>query len=215
MWGEPQATGGPGPGKWAPGGSEGRVGSRCRAGAPEAGAQRAPSLPGARPVGAHAPSLRPRRAAVGGGERRRPAGLREGQRPVPEGAELQLQVPHAEAVRGGQGDQLQPGVRPRGQGRVPQRHGGAQAEVALQLPLQARHEEGEELPAHLLEHVPEPAGYAPPSLSSPPSSPPPPPAGPHRGLADLILHPFSQLQREDRSWPLGDGSSWCLPPAQL
>lgn len=39
------------------------------------------------------------------------------------------------------------------------RHGSSQAEIPVQLPLQEGHEEGEELPAHLLEHVPELAGY--------------------------------------------------------
>lgn len=39
------------------------------------------------------------------------------------------------------------------------RHGGSQAEISVQLPLQEGHEEGEKLPAHLLEHVPELTGY--------------------------------------------------------
>ena len=65
-----------------------------------------------------------------------PPGLREGQRAVPEGAGLQHQVPDYEAVRGrGQGEQLQHGGRLRGQGRVPKRHGLAQTEPAVQLPV--------------------------------------------------------------------------------
>lgn len=57
-----------------------------------------------------------RLAPVCRGQRRGPPGLRESQRSVPKGAELQHQVPHAQAVRGRQGDQLQPGIGPRGQG---------------------------------------------------------------------------------------------------
>lgn len=93
-------------------------------------------------------------ADLRGGEparRRLPAGLRPGQRAVSAGAGVQHQVPHDETVRGRrQGEQLQPGGRRGGPGRVPQRDGGAQAEPAVQLPLQTGHEEGEELPAHLL-----------------------------------------------------------------
>ena len=151
------------------------VGGAPRIGRPRRLDKHAP-FPGAGAAGPaqpHSRSLRCTRrcAPVGGGEWRGPPGLRESQRPVPEGAELQHQVPHTEAVRGRQGDQLQPDVRPGGQGRVSQRHGGPQTEVALQLPLQARNEEGEELPAHLLEHVPEPAGYA-PAVPAPPPAPP-------------------------------------------
>lgn len=58
-----------------------------------------------------------------------------------------------------QREQLQPGDGPGGQGRVQKRHGGSQAEIALQLPLQEGHEEGEKLPAYLLEHVPKLTGY--------------------------------------------------------
>lgn len=68
--------------------------------------------------------------------RSQPAGLREGQRAVSEGAGVQLQVPHDEAVRGRrQGEQLQLSGRPGGQGRVPERHGRAQTEPAIQLPV--------------------------------------------------------------------------------
>lgn len=49
-----------------------------------------------------------------------------------------------------------------------QRHGGPEAKVSLQLPLQAGHEEREKLPAYLLEHVPESAGYASAALTSTP-----------------------------------------------
>jgi len=55
---------------------------------------------------------------------------------VSEGAGVQHQVPHDEAVRGRrQGEQLQHGGRSGGQGGVPQRDGGAQTEPAVQLPV--------------------------------------------------------------------------------
>lgn len=83
----------------------------------------------------------------------------ESQRPVPQGAELQHEIQDTEAVRGRQREQLQSGDRPGGKGRVQERHGGSQAEISLQLPLQERHEEGEKLPTYLLEHVPKLTGY--------------------------------------------------------
>lgn len=49
------------------------------------------------------------------------------------GVHLQHQVPDDEAVRGGQGEQLQRGHRSRGAGRVPQRHRSREAEQPLQL----------------------------------------------------------------------------------
>lgn len=89
----------------------------------------------------------------------RPAGLREGQRAVPEGVLVQHQVPDHEAVRGGQGEQLQRGDGSGGAGRMPQRHRRHEAEPAVQLQVQERHEEGEELSPDLLEHIPEFARY--------------------------------------------------------
>lgn len=85
----------------------------------------------------------------------RPPRLRKGQRAVPEGAHLQHQVPHHEAVRGGPGEQLQRGPGSGGSGRVSQRHRSHEAEPAVQLQVQERHEEGEELPPDLLEHISE------------------------------------------------------------
>lgn len=79
---------------------------------------------------------------------------------MPEGVQLQHQVPDHEAVRGGQGEQLQRGDWTRGAGRVPQRHRSHEAEPPVQLQVQERHEEGEELSAHLLEHISEFTGYA-------------------------------------------------------
>lgn len=62
-------------------------------------------------------------------------------------------------MRGRQREQLQPGDGPGGEGRMQKRHGGSEAEIPVQLPLQEGHEEGEKLPAHLLEHVPNLTGY--------------------------------------------------------
>lgn len=128
------AAGGARAGRWTPPG----VGGRTRSGSREP-QKAAPArvLPhgwrtAPQPSRTHAPSPPPpRRAPVGRGQRRGPPGLRESQRSVLERAELQHQVPHAQAVRGGQGDQLQLDIGPGGQGRVPQRHGGPQTEVAL------------------------------------------------------------------------------------
>jgi len=78
---------------------------------------------------------------------------------VPQGVHLQHQVPHHEAVRGGKGEQLQRGHRHRGAGRVPERHRRHEAESPVQLQVQTGHEEGEKLPAHLLEHIREFTGY--------------------------------------------------------
>lgn len=83
------------------------------------------------------------------------AGLRKGQQTMPEGELVQHQVPDDEAVRKGEGEQLQRGHRPRGAGRVPERHRRHEAEPPVQLQVQERHEEGEELPQDLLELVSE------------------------------------------------------------
>lgn len=77
------------------------------------------------------------------------------------GAHLQHQVPHDATVRGGPGEQLQRGPGSGGAGRVSQRHRSHEAEPPLQLQVQERHEEGEELPPHLLEHISEFARYVP------------------------------------------------------
>lgn len=77
------------------------------------------------------------------------------------GAHLQHQVPHDETVRSGPGEQLQRGPRSGGAGRVSQRHRSHEAEPPVQLQVQERHEEGEELPPDLLEHISEFTGYAP------------------------------------------------------
>lgn len=63
----------------------------------------------------------------------RPPGLRKGQWAMSEGVQLQHQVPDDEAVRGGEGEQLQCGHRSRGAGRVPQRHRSHEAEPPVQL----------------------------------------------------------------------------------
>lgn len=223
---KPRGPRGWGGGKPAAGGTRGGKmdsqalrGERAPAGRPRSQVLHAPHpAPGRAhnaPAKRHSRSLPStcRRAPVGRGERRGPPGLCEGQRSVPKGAELQHQVPHAEAVRGGQGDQLQLDLGPGGQGRVPQRHGGPQTEVALQLPLQAGYEEGEELPANLLEHVPEPAGYA--WLSSSPSPSPQGRRFPRpRGLADLILCSLlPSCRMRTFHWPRGTSAAgvFCLP----
>lgn len=77
---------------------------------------------------------------------------------MPKGVLLQHQVPDNEAVCGGEGEQLQRGPRSRGAWRMPQRNRCHEAESPLQLPVQKRHEEGEELPADILEHISEFAG---------------------------------------------------------
>lgn len=63
---------------------------------------------------------------------------------------MQHQVSDYEAVYNGEGGQHQR----RGEGRVPQRPGRAQAKPPVQLQVQKRHEEGEELPTHLLGTLP-------------------------------------------------------------
>lgn len=85
----------------------------------------------------------------------RPSGLREGERAMSKGVFLQHQVPDHEAVRGGEGEQLQRGHGSGGAGRVPQRYRCHEAEPPVQLQVQKRHEEGEELPPDLLEHISE------------------------------------------------------------
>lgn len=79
-----------------------------------------------------------------------PDGLRRSQRAVLKGAGMQHQVSDYEAVHNGEGGQHQR----RGQGRVSQRPGRTQAEPAVQLQVQKRHEEGEELSTHLLGTLP-------------------------------------------------------------
>ena len=62
-----------------------------------------------------------------------PSGLRKGQWAMSKGVQLQHQVPDDEAVRGGEGEQLQCGHRSRGAGRVPQRDRCHEAEPPVQL----------------------------------------------------------------------------------
>lgn len=88
------------------------------------------------------------------------SGLRKGQWTMSKGVLLQHQVPDDEAVCGGQREQLQCGHGSRGAGRVSQRYRRHEAESSVQLQVQKRHEEGEELSPDLLEHISELAGYA-------------------------------------------------------
>lgn len=73
---------------------------------------------------------------------------------------VQRKVSHHEAVRVGEvSGQLHHSVRDGRAGRVPERHGRYETKPSVQLQVQARHEEGKELPAHLLEYLSEFARY--------------------------------------------------------